>query len=129
MTKADHIKHWQESANESWDPEIYLAEGNHYSLSLFALHLTLEKLLKALWIKEGVTDSPPYTHDLQKLFSEIDLEASVKDYDFLSIVNSWKIRGLYPDYTKKLYQNTTGKYLKDQIKKVETSKKWLEERY
>ncbi len=128
MTKADHIKHWQESANESWDSAIYLAEGNHYSLSLFALHLTLEKLLKALWIKESVTDTPPYTHDLQRLFGELDLEASVEDYDFLSIVNSWNIRGRYPDYTKKLYQNTTSKYLKDQIKKVEILKEWLEEK-
>ncbi len=128
MTKTDHIKHWHESANESWDSAIYLAKGNHYSLSLFALHLTLEKLLKALWIKESVTDSPPYTHDLQRLFSELDLEACVEDYDFLSIVNSWNIRGRYPDYTKKFYQNTTGKYLKDQIKKVETLKKWLEEK-
>lgn len=128
MTKADHIRHWQESANESWDSAIYLAKGNHYSLSLFALHLTLEKLLKSLWIKESVTDTPPYTHDLQKLFAELGLEASVEDYDFLSIVNSWNIRGRYPDYTKKLYQNTTGKYLKDQINKVETLKKWLEEK-
>jgi HEPN domain-containing protein len=128
MNKEEHIKHWRESANESWDSAIYLAKGKHYSLSLFALHLALEKLLKALWIKESVITTPPYTHDLQKLCDELRLEMSPEDYDFLSIINSWNIRGRYPDYTKRLYKNTTDKYLNEQISKVETLKKWLEEK-
>ena len=128
MTKEEHIKYWQESANESWDSGIYLAAGKHYALALFALHLTLEKLLKALWIKESVTDTPPYTHDLQKLCDELQLEMPIEDYDFLTIVNSWNIRGRYPDYTNRLYKKTTDNYLKEQIAKIEKFKKWLEEK-
>lgn len=128
MNKKGHIKHWQNSAEESWDSAIYLAKGKHYSLALFALHLSLEKLLKALWIKRSVKITPPYTHDLQRLCDELQLEISAEDYDFLSIVNSWNIRGTYPDYTKRLYQNTTDKYLKEQIIKIESIKKWLEEK-
>ncbi len=116
------------SAKESWDSAIYLAKGKHYSLSLFALHLSLEKLFKALWIKESTTDTPPYTHDLQKLSDELRLDISAEDYDFLSIINSWNIRGRYPDYTKRLYQNTTESYLQEQIRKVEILKKWLKEK-
>lgn len=128
MNKDKHIRHWQDSANESWASAVYLAKGKYYSLSLFAMHLTLEKLLKALWLKESVNDTPPYTHDLQKLCDEIELSINAEDYDFLSIVNSWNIRGRYPDYTKKLYKNTTAKYLQEQIDKVEILKKWLEEK-
>lgn len=128
MNKEEHIKHWQESAEESWDSAIYLAKGKHYSLSLLALHLSFEKLLKALWIKESITDTPPYTHDLQKLCDELELDISADDYDFLSIMNSWNIRGRYPDYTKRLYQSATDTYLKEQIGKVEILKKWLEEK-
>jgi len=128
MIKEEHVKFWQESANESWSSAVYLASGKHYSLALFALHLTLEKLFKALWIKESITDTPPYTHDLQKLCNELQLDISAEDYDFLSIMNSWNIRGRYPDYTKRLYQNTTDNYLKEQIRKVEILKKWLEEK-
>lgn len=128
MTKDEHIKFWKESANESWDSAVYLAAGKHYALALFALHLCLEKLFKALYIKESVTDTPPYTHDLQKLSNDLELEISAEDYDFLAIINSWNIRGRYPDYTKRLYQNTTDKYLKEQIEKVKELKKWLEEK-
>lgn len=128
MTRDKHIKHWYNSANESWDSAVYLAKGKHASLALFALHLTIEKFLKALWLKESVSNTPPYTHDLQKLCDEVELEINAGDYDFLSVMNSWNIRGRYPDYTKKLYQNTTAKYLEEQIEKVEKLKKWLEEK-
>lgn len=128
MTKDEHVKHWQQSANESWESAVFLASGKHFSLSLFALHLTLEKLLKALWIKESITDTPLYTHDLQRLCNELNLDISQEDFDFLTIVNSWNIRGRYPDYTSRLYRNTSAKYLKEQIEKVNKLKKWLEER-
>lgn len=128
MNKVAHIKHWNESAQESWDSAIYLAKGKHYALSLFALHLSLEKLFKALWIKKSATDTPPYTHDLQKLCDDLQLEINAEDYDFLSIINSWNIRGRYPDYTKRLYQSTTDSYLTEQINKVENLKKWLQEK-
>jgi len=128
MTKEEHVKYWKESADESWESALYLAKGKHFSLCLFALHLTLEKLLKALWIKESVTDTPPYTHDLQKLSEELQLDISPEDFDYLTIVNNWNIRGSYPDYTSRLYKKTTGKYLEEQIGKIDTIKKWLEEK-
>jgi HEPN domain-containing protein len=128
MTKEEHIKHWQQSASESWDSAVYLAASKHYALALFALHLALEKLFKTLWIKESITDTPPFTHDLQKLSDELQLEITAEDYDFLSIINSWNIRGLYPDYTKRLYQNTTDKYLGSKLKKQGKLKTWLEEK-
>ena len=128
MIKEQHIKYWQESANESWDSAVYLASGKHYAFSLFALHVALEKLFKSLWIKESITDTPPYTHDLQKLCDELQLDISAEDYDFLSIINSWNNRGRYPDYTKRLYKNTTDNYLKEQIDRTQKLKKWLEEK-
>ena len=90
--------------------------------------MALEKLFKALWIKESITDTPPFTNDLQKLSDELQLEITAEDYDFLSIINSWNIRGRYPDYTKRLYQNTTDKYLREQIEKAGKLKAWLEEK-
>jgi hypothetical protein len=46
MTKEEHIRHWQQSATESWNSAVYLAKGKHYALALFALHLTLENCSK-----------------------------------------------------------------------------------
>ncbi len=51
-----------------------------------------------------------------------------KHHRHAALINSWNIRGRYPDYTKRLYQNTTDNYLKEQIDKIEKLKKWLEEK-
>jgi hypothetical protein len=59
---------------------------------------------------------------------ELRFNLTLEDSDFLTVVNSWNIRGRYPDYTSRLYQNTTDKYLKEQIEKVQKLKKWLEEK-
>ena len=127
MTKEDHIEHWLSSAEESWESAKYLAKGKHFSLSLFALHLSLEKMFKAIWIKKSVKDNPPYIHDLRKLAEMVNLEISAEDYDYLAIINSWNIRGMYPDYTKRLYQSTTVNYLNEQIGRTGKIKLWLQE--
>jgi hypothetical protein len=57
----------------------------------------------------------------------VNLEIHAEDYDYLAIMNSWNIRGRYPDYTKRLYQSTTVNYLNEQIEKSEKIKKWLQE--
>jgi HEPN domain-containing protein len=128
MTKQEHIKHWKSSTNESWDSALYLASGKHFALSLFALHLSIEKLLKALWIKESITDTPPYTHDLQRLADEIGLDLQHDEYDLLSVINSWNIRGKYPDYSSHLHKSSTADYLQKKIEKISVLKKWLEEK-
>lgn len=46
----------------------------------------------------------------------------------MTIMNSWNIRGRYPDYTKRLYQSTTVNYLNEQIEKSGKIKKWLQEK-
>lgn len=128
MNKEEHIQHWLASAEESWESALYLAKGKHFSLSLLALHLSLEKMFKAIWIQKSVKDNPPYIHDLQKLADMVNLEISADDYDYLAIMNSWNIRGRYPDYTKRLYQSTTVNYLNEQIEKSGKIKKWLQEK-
>lgn len=128
MGKKEQIKYWKESATESWESALYLAKGKYYSLSLFAMHLTLEKLFKALWVKKSIEDDPPFTHDLQRLCEELQLDITATDFDYLAIINGWNIRGRYPDYTKRLYQKTTPAYMKDQIAGVQKLKEWLEEK-
>lgn len=86
------------------------------------------KIIESILDKRSITDTPPFTHDLQKLSDELQLEITAEDYDFLSIINSWNIRVFHPDYTKRLYQNTTEKYLREQIEKAGKLKTWLEEK-
>lgn len=84
--------------------------------------------MKAIWVKEMVGGNPPYTHDLQKLSAEMQLDMSAEDFDYLAIINSWNIRGRYPDYTKNLNQKFTREYLSGQMERVKNIKEWLEKK-
>ncbi|MBP6793439.1 MAG: HEPN domain-containing protein [Saprospiraceae bacterium] len=129
LSKQEHIQHWVTSAQEDWDTSQLLLTGKRYSFCLFAMHLVIEKLLKAIWVKESLSDNtPPFTLDLIRLVEECGLSLSPDDMDFLTIVNSWNIRGRYPDFTKTLHHIATESYIQRQKIKLEALKSWLEEK-
>ena len=41
------VTHWRNGALSSWDDALYLLEGKRVMLGMFAVHLALEKALKA----------------------------------------------------------------------------------
>lgn len=128
LTKEQLIQFWKNSANEDWDTAVVLLNGKRYGFCLFSLHLVIEKLFKAVWIKESITNTPPFTHDLVHLAEESGIELSAEQLDFLSVINSWNIRGRYPDFTNALHHSATPEYVKIQMQKVNDFKKWLEEK-
>jgi HEPN domain-containing protein len=128
LTKEQHIRFWVDSANEDWETASILLDGKRYGFCLFSLHLVIEKILKALWLKESVTNTPPFTHDLVRLAEETGIELNPEQIDFLSVINSWNIRGRYPDFTKSLHHNATPDYVHTQLKKVSDLKEWLEQK-
>ncbi len=128
LNKEQHIQYWKTSANEDWETALVLLNGKRFAFCLFSLHLVIEKLLKAVWIKESITNTPPFTHDLIRLAEESAIELSAEQLDFLSVINSWNIRGRYPDFTNALQHSATAEYIKKQMEKVNDLKKWLEEK-
>ena len=128
LSKEEHIKFWVESAIEDWETAVVLKNNKRYGFCLFSLHLVIEKLLKAIWIRESLTNTPPFTHDLIKLCEECNLDISLENLDFLATINSWNIRGRYPDYSRSLHQSATPAYLELQFEKIKALKSWLEEK-
>ena len=125
MEKKDHIRYWLNGAEDSWNTAVYNLAGKQRLATLFFFHLTLEKLLKAHWVKDNVSNTPTFTHDLQKLFSETSLDHAAEWYDYLAIVNAWNIESRYPDFKNTLYQIATDVYLNAHAEKVKTLREWL----
>lgn len=129
LTKEQHIQYWLTSAREDWDTTHVLLEGKRYAFCLFSMHLVIEKLLKALWIKESQdSHTPPFILDLIKLSEECALTLSPDEMDFFTIINSWNIRGRYPDYTSALHHAATPAYVESQYLKIQSLKAWLEKK-
>lgn len=107
MDKKQYIDWWKNEALKNWETAIYLMNGKQNVFALFIFHLTIEKFLKAHWVKDNVDNSPPRTHDLSLLYNQTDLELENGFVDYLSIINEWNMESRYPDYKLKIYKRAT----------------------
>ena len=90
------INQLRDGALEAWDNAAYLIKGKRIWLGLFALHLAVEKALKAHVIKE-TKDIPPFIHNLPKLAEVANLDLSEKQKNLLADLNPYNIRGRYQE--------------------------------
>ena len=126
MTKEQHIAYWLESSKDDEKTMHYLFDGGQYTHSLFFGHLYLEKICKALWVKNNDKNTPPFVHDLLKLLSEIDTGLSKNDLVFLYEINSYQISGRYPDYVNALKQKTNKEFTANCIQNIKTISECLQ---
>ena len=98
MNKTDYIEYWKRTAENSRISTQALFEANRYVESVFWAHLTLEKLLKAHWVKDNPTDIAPRIHNLVRLADETTLVLDATQRRFLLDMNTYQMDSRYPDY-------------------------------
>jgi HEPN domain-containing protein len=123
MTKQKHIDHWLNSAEKDWEIMEYLLKGKKYVHALFFGHLYLEKLAKALWVKNRDENIPPKIHNLLKLLKEGDIELIQEQQMFLLKLNQYQIEGRYPEDIDKLYKFTNSKIATEYLNEIKKLKK------
>lgn len=104
LTKKDHIKYWIDTARRDWIAVRKMLESRTYTHALFFMHLVLEKLLKAHWVKDNTGNHPPRTHDLIKLLEQTKLQVSKVQLDVFRETNDFQLEGRYPDYKQNLFR-------------------------
>jgi HEPN domain-containing protein len=125
VDKNEHIKYWIDTAADDWKSVNLLFKGNLFLQALFFAHLTLEKLLKAHWVKDNQSNYPPKVHKLVWLAEHTKLTLSEEDTDFLRRVNDFQLEGRYPDYLEKMYRGYKAKNTKEIIDKINLLRKCL----
>jgi len=115
------ITYWQESAREDWEVAIELVGNNRSRHGLFFAHLALEKILKAHVCKE-TRDLAPKIHNLIDLAQLANLTLTSHQSDIFTEMNSFNIRGRYPD---SLSTKSTKEETRYYIKRAEEIFKWL----
>ncbi len=96
MTKEDRVKYWLESAKDDWKVAEHLLEKGDYSYSLFFGHLTVEKILKAIYV-DKLNENPPYTHRLVYLAEKVSLGLTEKQLELLETITDFNMEARYPD--------------------------------
>jgi HEPN domain-containing protein len=114
MTKAEHIEYWLKNSERDWKRAEYCFEQKDYVFCLFCLHLSMEKICKALWVQNNKSNIPPKIHDLVKLLKEAKVEETEENWLFL-----------YDYYMDKIYKIATKKSTSSIFEKCLKHKKEL----
>jgi HEPN domain-containing protein len=118
MDKQDYIKYWvKTSEDDLFSMESIFNSGN-YDWSLFIGHLSLEKILKALWVKNNVSDIPPKTHNLKKIADEAKYMMSEEEAILLLEINDFNLETRYPDYKFDFHKKCSKEFAEGYIVKI-----------
>ena len=124
-SKKDHIEYWVKSSEEDFSTALYLIAGKRRLHGLFFCHLAIEKICKAIWVKNHEENIPPKTHNLLKLLNESDISYDDQTLDALNKLNEFQIEGRYPGELDELNSSTSEAITKELLSKTEKVKDWL----
>jgi HEPN domain-containing protein len=96
MDVDEHVEYWRSSAAEDWGAAQDLLDKNRIRHALFFVHLSAEKLLKAV-VTRRLGDVPPRTHNLSYLAELGGLQPPPEHAAVLAELNAFAIAGRYPD--------------------------------
>ncbi len=121
------VRHWIETSEDDFNTMMTLYDSKSYGWSLFLRHISIEKLLKALYVKR-YKQHAPFTHNLFRLGELIGLEMSDEHSDWLDEITSFNLNARYDDYKKEFYKLCTLDYTKSWIDKITIIRSWIKKK-
>lgn len=128
MKEKEVTKYWLNAAKQDFDTAEILFKNKKYHHTLFFCHLSIEKKLKAIIVKE-TKSAPPLIHDLVRLAEKTSLKLSELRSNDLAEVSTFNIEARYDDYKLSFYKKATKNFTAKYLKKTKEILKWLNERY
>lgn len=118
------IEYWAKSSKMDFEAALDLLNSKKYPHSLFFAHLSVEKLLKAFYVKAKEEHSP-ITHNLLMLAKKSGLELNDLQVDQFAEMNTFNIEARYPDQKFIFYKKCTPEFTKKYFKIIEETLLWI----
>lgn len=124
MEKDDYINYWIKIANYDLATAENLFTTGDYHWCLYIGHLSLEKLLKAVF-SQNYEGTPPKTHDLLKLAKLANVKITEEQAIFYNRVNDFNIEARYPDEKLNFYKIATKEFTEENFSRIKEEFKWI----
>lgn len=120
------IKNWLALAEYDFKTAKAMMKSGRYLYVAFTCQQTIEKTLKALYVKEK-EETPPYTHNLIRLAEELSgIKPLNEETDrFLETLNSYYIQSRYTEEIHQISKSLNKKSAQEIISKTGELFKWL----
>jgi HEPN domain-containing protein len=108
MSGNKKIEYWIEGSDYDLKTAEVMLSGKRYLYVGFMCHLSVEKVLKAVFVSM-TGETPPYTHNLADLSSRSKIynDYSERQKDFLDFLQPLNIEARYPVEKDKTYKLLT----------------------
>ena len=118
------VKHWIETSDDDFKAMLNLFESKSFNWALFVGHISVEKLLKALYVKT-YKEHAPFTHNLYRLAELCKVKMTDEQSDWLDKVTSFNLNARYNDYKKEFYYQCTPEFTEFWIEKIKILRSWI----
>jgi HEPN domain-containing protein len=118
VDKQDYIKYWVKTSEDDLSSMESTFNAGNYDWALYIGHLSLEKILKALWVKNNESDTPPKTHNLKKIADEAKYPVTEVESILLLEINDFNLEARYPDYKFDFHKKCTKEFAANYLIKI-----------
>jgi len=118
------IDHWIKSSEEDFNTMLGLYDIKRFSWALFIGHISVEKLLKALYLKRNKQHAP-FIQNLYRL-AELSKIVIPEEYsDLLDKITTFNLKVRYDDYKQDFYNQCTPEFTIFWIDKIKILRIWI----
>jgi HEPN domain-containing protein len=122
--KIKQIESWIESSDRDFKTMLDLQTTGNNQWALFIGHLVIEKLLKALYLK-NTGDFPPLIHDLRRIGEKAGLVLNDSQERTLDSISRFNLKARYEDIDQSFYTLCTDDFTKEWIEQIKDCRKWI----
>ncbi len=122
MNHEELIEYWRLEAEESLRVAGHLFEKGDYSYALFFGHLAVEKIIKAVFVKNTGEDAPR-SHNLLRLARAANIEITAPQEHKLVRITAFNLEARYPDYKREF--RCTREFSEKEMQTIREAFSWL----
>lgn len=119
-----NIKFWIDSSDSDFKTMNDLFNTSNYHWALFIGHLVIEKLLKAVFIKNK-HEHPPMIHDLRRLCEKCSVDIDDSKLIVLDTITRFNISARYDNYKNNFYHLCTKDFTEKWIINIGELRQWI----
>ncbi len=121
------IEYWQNSAEYDLGVADVLLEKCKYHYSLFFGHLSLEKILKAIFVK-FTSEHAPITHSLPLLAQKSGLNIDPSHLEKLAEFMEFYLEGRYPGDLEMVHKKFDRSFTQKKLAEIKEVFQWLKKK-
>ena len=120
------VQHWIDTSEDDFQTMLSLYDSKSYSWALFLGHISVEKLLKAVYVSKYKKHAP-FLHNLYRLAELNNISITDEQSDWLDKITSFNLNARYDDYKREFQILCTKDFTKDWIEKIKIIRSWIKQ--